>query len=219
MSSKFAKDWVEAERAGIKEAIRPSKPLKPRLNQAIRRVESQVQRLQQAGDRLSERDKTIFAKIVEAYTSHDKERANVFANELSEIRKMEKFMMHASLALERVVLRLKTVSELGDIVVTLAPATNVLESVRRGVSGILPSAERELGQVGTMLSEIIVEAGQTTGMTLNFDVANEDAKRIMNEAAMVAEQRMKDKFPDLPAGISAAEKTTAQTEGQSSFRY
>jgi len=219
MSSKFAKDWVEIDKGGIKDAIRPSRPLKPRLDQAIRRVEIQVQRLQQAGDRLSERDKTIFAKIVEAYTSHDKERANVFANELAEIRKMEKFMMHSGLALERVVLRLKTVSELGDIVVTLAPATNVLESVRRGVSGVLPSAERELGQVGTMLNEIIMDAGQTTGMTLNFEVANEDAKRIMNEAAMVAEQRMKERFPELPTGISAAERATAQTEDTSSFRY
>jgi len=95
----------------------------------------------------------------------------------------------------------------------------VLESVRRGVSGVLPSAERELGQVGTMLNEIIMDAGQTTGMTLNFEVANEDAKRIMNEAAMVAEQRMKERFPELPTGISAAERATAQTEDTSSFRY
>jgi division protein CdvB (Snf7/Vps24/ESCRT-III family) len=50
-------------------------------------------------------------------------------------------------------------------------------------------------------------------MTLNFDTVNEDASKILTEAATVAEQKIKDKFPDLPAGMPAspasqAEKTT-----------
>ena len=114
----------------IKEAVRPSGPLKPRLDFAIRRIELQIQRLDQAGERFTERDKSIFVRIVEAYTKHDMPRANVFANELAEVRKMEKMIMHARLALEQIVLRLKTVSELGDIVTTLAPAVSVLRTVR-----------------------------------------------------------------------------------------
>ena len=46
-------------------------------------------------------------------------------------------------------------------------------------------------------------------MTLNFDTVNEDATKILSEAATVAEQKVKDKFPDLPAGMPS---TTAQTE-------
>jgi hypothetical protein len=38
-------------------------------------------------------------------------------------------------------------------------------------------------------------------MTLNFDSVNEDASKILTEAATVAEQRVKEKFPDLPPGI------------------
>jgi division protein CdvB (Snf7/Vps24/ESCRT-III family) len=40
-------------------------------------------------------------------------------------------------------------------------------------------------------------------MTLNFDNVNEDASKILTEAATVAEQRVKEKFPDLPAGMPA----------------
>jgi len=47
----------------------------------------------------------------------------------------------------------------------------------------------------------MIEAGQSQGMTLNFDTANEDAQKILTEAATVAEQRVKDKFPELPPGI------------------
>jgi len=176
---------------------------------AIRRIELQVQRLDQAGERFSERDKKIFARIVDAYTKHDMARANVFANELAEIRKMERMIMHGRLALEQIVLRLRTVSELGDIVTTLAPAVGVLRSVKTGMSAIFPEAERELGQIGTLLNGIIIDAGQSTGLSINFESANEDAQKILAEASSVAEQKIKEKFPELPTGIpEVGEKTS-----------
>jgi division protein CdvB (Snf7/Vps24/ESCRT-III family) len=202
MSERFAKRWEEAPNqqpfaTRIKESLRPPGPLKPRLDMAIRRIELQVQRLDQASERFSERDKKIFAKIVEAYTKHDMARANVFANELAEIRKMEQMLMHGRLALEQIVLRLRTVSELGDIVTTLAPAVGVL---------------RELGQIGNLLNGIMIDAGQSTGLTINFESANEDAQKILAEASSVAEQRIKEKFPELPTGIAeVAEKTPTKT--------
>jgi len=206
LSEKFAKRWEERQdqqpiTSRIKDAVRPQGPLKPRLDFAVRRIELQVQRLDKASDRFSERDKSIFARIVDAYSKHDMPRANVFANELAEIRKMEKMIMHARLALEQIVLRLKTVSELGDVVTTLTPAVSVLRSVRTGMASIFPEAERELGSIGNLLNGIIIDAGQSTGLTINFESANEDAQKILNEAATVAEQKIKDKFPELPAGL------------------
>jgi division protein CdvB (Snf7/Vps24/ESCRT-III family) len=40
---------------------------------------------------------------------------------------------------------------------------------------------------------------------LNFEAANEDAEKIIAEASAVAEQRMKDKFPELPTGVPTEE--------------
>jgi len=218
LSEKFARKWEarpdqQSITKKIKEAVRPPGPLKPRLDRAIRRIEVQIQKLDRASERFSQRDKSIFAKIVEAYTQHDMARANILANELAEIRKMEKMIMHAKLALEQIVLRLSTVSELGDIVTTLAPAVSVLRSVRGGMAMIFPEAERELGEIGDLLNGIIIEAGQTTGSTINFEAANEDAQKILNEAATVAEQRIKEKLPELPAGVptATAEKSTVET--------
>jgi division protein CdvB (Snf7/Vps24/ESCRT-III family) len=208
LSERFSKKWEsrreEQPFAGrIKEAVRPPGPLKPRLDFAVRRIELQTQKLDQATERFSQRDKAIFARIVEAYTKHDSARANVFANELAEIRKMERLIINARLALEQIVLRLRTVSELGDVVSTLGPAVGVLRSVRVGLASVFPEAETELGEIGNLLSGIMIEAGQSQGMTLNFDTVNEDAQKILTEAATVAEQRIKDKFPELPPGIPA----------------
>ena len=221
MSERFAKKW-ETKRDEqpfankIREAVKPPGPLRPRLDFAVRRIELQVQKLDQATDRFGQRDKTIFARIVDAYSKHDTARANVFANELAEIRKMEKLIMNARLALEQIVLRLRTVSELGDVVSTLGPAVGVLRSVRAGLVSVFPEAENELGEIGNMLSGIMIEAGQGSGMTLNFDAVNEDASKILTEAATVAEQRIKEKFPELPPGMpgipsSLNEKSTTET--------
>jgi division protein CdvB (Snf7/Vps24/ESCRT-III family) len=206
LSERFAKKWETRREEQpftnrIKEAVKPPGPLKPRLDFAVRRIELQVQKLDQATERFGQRDKTIFARIVDAYTKHDSSRANVFANELAEIRKMERLIMNARLALEQIVLRLRTVSELGDVVSTLGPAVGVLRSVRAGLVSVFPEAESELGEIGNMLSGIMIEAGQGSGMTLNFDSVNEDAGKILTEAATVAEQRIKEKFPELPPGM------------------
>ena len=123
MSERFARKW-ETKREEtpftnrIKEAVKPPGPLKPRLDFAVRRIDLQVQKLDQATERFTQRDKAIFTKIVDAYTKHDSARANVFANELAEVRKMSKLIMNAKLALEQITLRLRTVSELGDVVST-----------------------------------------------------------------------------------------------------
>jgi division protein CdvB (Snf7/Vps24/ESCRT-III family) len=206
LSERFSRKWESKKDEQpltnrIKEAVRPPGPLKPRLDFAVRRIELQIQKLDQATERFSQRDKAIFARIVDAYTKHDTARANVFANELAEIRKMERLIMNARLALEQIVLRLRTVSELGDVVSTLGPAVGVLRSVRAGLASVFPEAENELGEIGNLLSGIMIEAGQSSGMTLNFDAVNEDAQKILTEAATVAEQRIKEKFPELPPGI------------------
>src|SRR3972149_4790180 len=209
LSERFAKKW-ETKRDDqpftnrIKDAVSPPGPQKPRLDSAVRRIELQVQKLDQATERFTQRDKAIFARIVDAYTKHDTSRANVFANELAEVRKMERLIINAGLALEQIVLRLRTVSELGDVVSTLGPAVGVLRSVKAGLVSVFPEAENELGEIGNMLSGIMIEAGSGSGMTLNFDSVNEDASKILNEAATVAEQRIKEKFPDLPPGMPAA---------------
>jgi len=214
LSEKFSRKWEEREvkppfYKKIKDAVLPPSPLKPRLEIAIRRIKLHVQRLDKATNRLSQRDKFIFKQVVEAYSRRDLSRANVFASELGEIRKMEKMIIHARLALEQIALRLRTVSELGDIVSTLSPTVGVLRSVRTGMVGVLPEAERELGHIGNLLSEIIIEAGQSTELDINFEEMNEDAQKILKDAAFVAEQKVKERFPELPVEVPGTRKKTS----------
>ena len=203
--SEFTKKWTAQDRPGfgkrVREAVRPSGPLKPRIEQAVRHIQIQISKLEATANRLKERDTTLFNKVVASIQKHDMQHASIYANELAEIRKMYKMVNQAKIALEQIVLRLNTATELGDIVVTLAPAMAVIKSVKAGLVQVMPEAEREITEISSLLSSILVDAGQLGGFTLNFEAANEDAERILMEASAVAEQKMKDKFPELP-GLS-----------------
>jgi division protein CdvB (Snf7/Vps24/ESCRT-III family) len=206
MSERFAKKW-ESKREGtsfidnVRGTVQPQQPLKPRLDYAIRKLELQITKLNQASERFGQKDRSLFAKIVDAYAKHDTAHANIYANELAEVRKMEKLVMNANLALDQVVLRMRTVTEFGDLVTTLGPCIGVLRSVNVGLCGVLPEAENELSDIGNMLSGLMFEAGSGSGMSLNFNTVNEDASKILSEAAVVAEQKVSANFPDLPPGM------------------
>ncbi len=201
-TSKWSKGYELTFGEKIKGAIKPAGPLKPRLEQAIRQIQVQIAKLDTAAAKLKERDKYIFNKVVSALQRHEQQRAAVYANELAEVRKMTRMVTQAKLALEQIVLRLNTVQELGDIVVTLAPAMGVIKNIKAGIVRVMPEAEGEMNDISSLLSSILVDAGQLGGYSLNFEAANEDAERILQEASLLAEQSMKERFPELPSPSS-----------------
>jgi division protein CdvB (Snf7/Vps24/ESCRT-III family) len=212
--SEFSKKWVPSNTPGFGEKVRgslsPAGPLKPRIDQAVRGIQIQVSKLENTTNKLKERDGALFNKVVSSLQKHDMQHASVYSNELAEVRKMSKLVTSARIALEQIILRLSTAAELGDIVVTLAPAMAVIKSVKSGLVGVMPEAEQEIGDINNVLSSILVDAGQLGGLTLNFEAANEDAEHILAEASAVAEQNMKDKFPDLPSMGGEAGQSNSQ---------
>jgi len=207
---KFAGKWKDEEKISlhekIKDKVRPSGSLKPRLDKANKRMQIQIRKLDTAAKHISERDKSLFTKTVKAYSKHDLVRAKVYANELAEIRKTKKQITDTKLALEQISLRLGTVSEFGDVVSMLSPTVSVLQNIGKGLTNTLPEAGKELGQIGNLLNGIITESNQGTGMDIDFEAPNDEAKNILSEAAKVAEQNIKQQLPEIPTDIPTVRK-------------
>ena len=210
MSDKFIKGWEkrgESFSEQAKEMINPDRtPLKSRIESAIRGLQIETQKLDQVSHTLGQRDKDLFEKIVAAQTRHDIPHSNIYATELAELRKTEKTVQQSKLALEQIVLRVQTVREWGDIVASMAPAVGVIRNVKKAVGRVMPEVEKELGDVGESISSLLIEAGEYTGGSLNLNTSNEEAEKILSEAAVVAEQKMKDKFPEMPSGTPSGER-------------
>ncbi|MBS7606888.1 MAG: Snf7 family protein [Candidatus Bathyarchaeia archaeon] len=204
--SKFSKEWEGTSNNVMDKVVgvvRPQQPLKYKLSLAIKRIEAQAQALENAINSMAQRDKSLFSKVVDAYSEHDMKRATVYANELAELRKTINLMSNARLALERVALRLGTITHLGNAASVIGPALEILRDVRSGIVGIMPNAEHELNTIMTMLDEIMIESGQAVGSSFDFEPTSEEAQKIIEEAALVAEERMKSKFPELVASKAA----------------
>jgi division protein CdvB (Snf7/Vps24/ESCRT-III family) len=217
MNHGFVKDW---DREATEPAIsrfsgkfhhRPA--VKEQLATAIYRLRTQKNKLESAATRMQQHDKDIFAKCVNSQMAHDSARAAMYANECAEVRKMAKVTLQCQLALEQVELRLETIEEFGDIAKMMAPVAGVVHAIKNQISGVIPEVGFELGEIGEVLNNFVVEAGEAEGgSSYEVDASSGEAQRIMSEASTIAEQHMKDRFPDLPAsGLSAPERTSEST--------
>jgi division protein CdvB (Snf7/Vps24/ESCRT-III family) len=195
--SEFVKRWEAKE----EKVSPPSGPLKPHIENAIRLIQSQAQRLEFASARLAEKDKTLFSKIVDAFTKHDRQKAIIYANELAEIRKLEKRLLQVKLALETIALRLTTVRDFGDFLHVVTPAISIVKSIQPSVLQIVPEAEKGFTTLSESLYSLVTEAGAGAGLNVSFETANEEAMKILNEAAVAAEQKIKEKLPELPEDV------------------
>jgi division protein CdvB (Snf7/Vps24/ESCRT-III family) len=210
---KFAKKWErqlkEPAASRIKSAIFPDSPLKRKIDLARTKLKMQVDKLDQVSARMMERDKGLFNKVVDAFAKHDMDRATLYANELAELRKMSKIILFSKLSLEKVLLRLETIRDVGDLVVAMAPVIGVVRAVKSSLAGILPDAERELGELADVLGGLVSDMGELTGYSPTME-ASEEARKILEEAMTIAEQRMREKLPEIPAGapVSNKEKTS-----------
>ena len=217
MVNRFIDRWKSKEKelpltSKIKNIAKPSQNnLKEQIGLVIQRIDIQTKTLDSAVKRFENRDAAVFKCVVKALSERDKARANILATELGEIRKVEKMLMHASLAMESVSMRLNTASELGDLVTILGPAANVLYNIRSEMSTVLPEAGRELENIGSLLTDIVTQTNQSTEIPMNTGTANEEAEKILEEAEIAVEKRLNEQFPQVATGVAINKKTIIET--------
>ncbi len=215
MGNRFINKWKEKEEtpsvvSKIKNIAKPQENLKEQIGMVTQRLDAQTRTLDAAVNRFEMRDKEIFQRVVKAMTERDTARANIFATELGEIRKVEKMLSHASLGLQSVSMRLSTVSEMGDLVTILSPAKGMLNSIRSEMCSILPEASMELGNIGNLLSDICTSTNQGNDAPVNTIMASADALQILEEAEVAAENRLREKFPEAVTGAAINKRASLE---------
>ncbi len=146
--------------------------------------------------KLQERDKEMFNKCVEAQISSDIARSKVYANECAEIKKIAKIVLTSQLALERVIVRLQTVEEFGEILMQIVPVMDVVSETKGQIAGIIPEVSSELEDVNIMLHDMSLETGEANSYDPSIGPISEDAAKVLRESSLVAEEMMKEKFPE-----------------------
>ena len=201
MVNRFVDRWKKKDKQStllskVKSVVKPPENLKQQITLVIQRIDVQTKALDITVQRFEGRDVDIFNRVVKAFSERDEARANILATELSEIRKIEKMLTQASLAMQSVSMRLNTVSELGDLLTVLAPAKSVLSNIRSEMCSVFPEASQELGNIGNLLSEIVVNCNPSTDVPVNTGRLDSEAEKILKEAELAAEKKLKHQLPE-----------------------
>jgi division protein CdvB (Snf7/Vps24/ESCRT-III family) len=214
----------ESIRDKLREAAQSQTPLKPRIEEAQKKLQIQISKLDSISFKLQEKDKVIFNRIVNAMQNHDSHYGKLLSGELSQIRKTNKMVNSAKLAFEQIQLRLNTMTELGDVVVTLSPAMSVIKGIQGGLKTMLPEADQSFGQISELLGGIMsgssqmASSSEMVGAGVSSVSLDEEAVDIMQEASAIVEENTRGKFPDLQLSTDNAIKP-GQSRTQTSSIY
>ncbi len=133
----------------------------------------------------------MFQRCIGAQLSKDTAHAALYANECAEIRKMAHITLSSELALERVILRLQTIEEFGDVMAQLAPVIGIVRETRGRIAGVIPEVAGELGEVNNMLSDMSLETGEVQEQGFDLTASSSEARKVLEESSSIASQQIK----------------------------
>jgi len=143
-----------------------------------------------------------------ALKKNNREKAAICATELAEVRKLVKFLYNVQLAIERVILRLETIKELGDIVSDLKPALRLLQNVSQELFQVLPDVSSELDNVNYTIQETLHATKMSTDENLiPVGKKTEGGEEILKEVTCFMQQKIAETLPVPPVGSPVQEKT------------
>jgi division protein CdvB (Snf7/Vps24/ESCRT-III family) len=172
--------------------------LRDKISKTIFRLNTVQKKLEDSHLRMEQKHKSLFTKCIHAQESKNSAVAIMYANECAQVKRMAQTIITSQLAIEQVGLRLETVTDFGDIAAEVVPATRVIQNVKGRLAGVIPEVSMQLGQIGQTLDSLVLEVGHATKQTWSAIATGEDAEKILAEASTIADQKVRDGFPQLP---------------------
>jgi len=196
----ITKNWREGLNLSQKfiDKIKPQTALKNRINDAEKKMECQILRLEQVHNKLKQNHDHVFKKIVDAKLIRNESRARTYAIELQEIKKAKNKIAEAKLAMEQIKLRLSTVSELGDIVVTLSPCMSLIKGLAPSISTLMPQMHTSMEDLTSMFSDMLTDSSLSQESMTPIYQGNTDTDAILQEAHDVIEGKTRTAMPEPP---------------------
>ena len=196
----ITKNWREGINLSQKflGKIKPQTALKNRINDAEKKMECQILRLEQVHNKLNRNHDHVFKKIVEAKLTRNESQARTYAIELQEIRKIKNKIADAKLAMEQIKLRLGTVSELGDIIVTLSPCMSIIKGLAPSISALIPQMHASMGDLTNMFGDMLTDSSLSQESLMPTYQGNADTEAILQEASNIVEGKIRTAMPEPP---------------------
>ncbi|CAN5324962.1 hypothetical protein BH18THE2_BH18THE2_06160 [soil metagenome] len=164
-------------------------------------VNSQLSRLRMLDKKFAAMDKDFRHQIALNIKSGNNSRAKALANELSNIRRVQRTTQNVSLALEVVVIRFSTINEFAVVMETINPTVELIKDIQRDISNVVPSANGIVSEVSSITSDVLVNSNLKLDIGKVPTSMDSEAISILNEVEGLLEDEARGRLPEIPAAI------------------
>ena len=193
------KNGLSMSQKVLDKVVKPESALKNKISNAQSALQIQISKLESTQKKLQDNHDRIFNKIVDAKKARDESKARSYAIELQELRKIKTMIGNAKLSMEQIQLRLNTVSELGDVVVTLSPCMSLIKGLAPSISSLMPGVSSSLQDLTGVLNDVMTTSTFDPESMISNDHMDQDTTAILEEAHAVIEGETISKMPEPPA--------------------
>jgi division protein CdvB (Snf7/Vps24/ESCRT-III family) len=169
-------------------------------------VNNQLTKLKMLDKKFTAMDKNLRYQIAANIKSGNNERAKAIANELANIRHVQKTTQNTSLALEVLVIRFSTINEFTAILETINPTIETIKGIQKDISTAVPNANEVLSEMTTMTSDLLINSNikSEPNTVMLSDTVDKEAISVLNEVEGLLEDEAKAKLPEVPTTIYGA---------------
>ena len=164
-------------------------------------VNSQLSRLRMLDKKFAAMDKDFRHQIALNIKAGNNSRAKALANELSNVRRVQRTTQNVSLALEVVVIRFSTINEFAVVMETINPTVELIKDIQRDISNVVPSANGIVSEVSSITSDVLVNSNLKLDIGKIPTSMDSEAISILNEVEGLLEDEAKVRLPEIPAAI------------------
>lgn len=174
-------------------------------------VNNQLSRLKMLDKKFATMDKDFRYQIALNIKAGNNSRAKALANELSNIRRVQRTTQNVGLALEVVVIRFSTINEFAMVMETINPTIELVKDIQKEISNVVPSANGVISEVSSITSDVIINSNLKIDMNKVSAPIDSEAVSILNEVEGILEDEAKVRLPEIPAAIETV-KVSGITE-------
>jgi len=191
----------------IKKASSNSNSVKDKILQTTRDLGKQYSKLELASHTLQKRSDELLRICKSSIKNGRKDRAIIYASEVSELRKFLSVVSSTQISLERAILRLETYSQVCPTLQEIRTVYSDVKEVIKSVANIMPNMYPEMDSLNNVVNEIL-EVTQLSSVSPIEPVIKRDLATdiIIEEASTIIEGELKRSIPEPPKSITQSIK-------------
>lgn len=178
--------WVIEDQT--KNQVVRASTIKPRLDYATKIVDETLEILTQKRNECNKSNMQLYKQSDGAVESLRKLQRRV-EDELE--------MLYAIESLRQIRRSLDSIVGLGNVSTMMSPTISIVRVIRSRMLTLAPVIDFQLGELSLLISGVIIDAAHLAGSTLDFEVANGQSRRLLDEAKLIADSKINKLFPNL----------------------